>query len=425
MSNYKDHLIGVSSGAASAPPYEQTWNLVASSSGYIKNSSYQLQSSETYQSFKRLATKGLYGGIFDPHNSGNTGFVTARAFSVNQSNGAITVHASTDLWSHSYGQVFSTCHTGAVGHTYMNMGHHKSPSYGSTHKGWIWACEFNTSGGVENYGNSAAPQNMWPHSNGDLCMATSASKDAYAYGRRSTYNQNDSKYWHQRGYHVNGSVGYDDYTNPSAGTSTNYAYPYAQQTYDDLQPNGYVGWQNNSSQGIFTPLYGSSATRASNLQSAQYYGNNSIPSYITGFHLSNGHYLTINTSNNWWVRYNSSGQPQAGTWNGDTAPDGISLLSLAANIAYHQSICVPTGTADTWLMPNSIMGGFFKINIDVNNNYKVTIQKHYHTLMAGMGLNVGPSGQTFDVTGSSNQYFVHAKVSSAYYTINVYDNPFL
>ena len=423
MSNYKDYLIGAGGGSAFTPAYEQNWNLVASSTGYIKNSSYPLQSSETYQAFKRLHTKGLYGGIFDPHNSSNTAFVHARAFSINQSTGAITVHSGTDLWSHSHGQTFSTCHIGAVGHTYMNIGHHRNPSYGSTNKGWIYAAEFNTYGGVENHGYSAAPINMWPHSNGDLVMSTTGSKDTTVYGRRSTYNQNDSRYWHQRGESTNGSVTYGDYVNPSSNTSTNYAYPYAQQTYNDLEPNGYTGWNNSSGEGTFTPIYGGSNTRASNLSSSTYFGSNDIPSYVTGFHMSNGHYLTINQNNNWWVRFNSSGTPQAGTWNGDSI-ENSSLLSLFSSRAEAQSMYIPLGN-DTWIVPNSIMGGFFKINIDVSNNYKVTIQKHYHSLMAGMGLNPTHAGRTYDVTGSSDQYFVYARVSGGAYSINVYDNPFL
>ncbi len=422
MSNYKDYLIGAGSGTV--PAYEQTWTKVAETTGWIKGSSYSSQSSTTYQSFKRLATKGLYGGLFDPYNSSNnSGFVTARAFSVNQSTGAITVHAGTDLWSHSYGQIFSTCHIGAVGHTYMNIGHHKNPTYASTNKGWIWAAEFNTSGGVENYGNSSAPYNMWPHSNGDLVMATSASKDQYVYGRRSTYNSNDSRYWHQRGYHVNGSVGYNDYSNPSSSTSTNYAYPYAQQTYDDLTPNGYLGWQDSNSNGVFTPIYGNDAGRGSDLSSSTYFGQNDIPSYVTGFHLSTGDYLAINQNNLWWVRFNSSGSPQAGTWNGDTI-DGSALLSIPNNRSEAQSMYIPLGN-DTWLLPNSVMGGFLKFNIDVNNNYKVTIQKHYHTLLSGMGMNPTHSGRTFDVTGSSDQYFVYASVTGGSYNIQVFNNPFL
>lgn len=65
------------------------------------------------------------------------------------------------------------------------------------------------------------------------------------------------------------------------------------------------------------------------------------------------------------------------------------------------------------------------MKIDINNGYKCTIEKHYHTIMGGMGLNPSYSGKTYDVTGSSNQYFVYATVTGGSYTIKVFDNPFV
>ena len=85
---------------------------------------------------------------------------------------------------------------------------------------------------------------------------------------------------------------------------------------------------------------------------------------------------------------------------------------------------VPLGN-DTWLIPNSTMGGFLKLHIDINNNYAVSITKHYHTLLSGMGYSPGASGCTFDVTGSSDQYFVFAKVTGGAYNITVFNNPFV
>tara|TARA_E500000081_G_scaffold113483_1_gene116143 strand:- start:2785 stop:4056 length:1272 start_codon:yes stop_codon:yes gene_type:complete len=423
MSNYKDYLIGASGGAY-VPPYEQSWTKVATSAGWINSSSYPQQSSTTYQAFQRLATKGLYGGLFDPYNSSNSqGRLTSRSFKVDQSTGAITVNGANELWSHGYGQIFSTCHFGAVGHTVMNIGHNKSPSYGSTSKGWIFAVEFDTNGNYENYGNSGAPINMWPHSNGNLVMSTTASKDATVYGRRSTYNQSDGKYWHQRGQSTNGSVQYSDYQNPSSGTSTNYAYGNAMNAYNDLAYCGWVGWQDNGGNGVWTPI-NSSGDRVGNYSSSTYFGQNDIPSYIKGYHLANGEYLYVNSNNNWWVKCNSSNQPVAGQYNGDTAPSNISLLAIGSNVDMQPSTYIPLGS-NAWLMPNSVLGGFLKISIDPSSNYAVSISKHYSTLLSGMGLNPSHSGETFDVTGSTDQFFVHAKVSGAYYTINVFNNPYV
>ena len=423
MSNYKDYLIGAGS-ANFVPAYEQTWTKVAEANGFIVNSNYSQQSSTTYQAYCRLATKGVYGCMFDPYQSNNSGLLCTHSFKIDQSTGAITVNSYGSIWSHSYGQIFSTCHFGAVGHTIMNIGHHKSQTYGSTHKGWIYAAEFDTNGALENYGNSSAPYNMWPHSNGDLVMGTTASKDGYAYGRRSTYNQNDSKYWHQRGYHSNGSVGYNDYNSVNANTSTNYAYPNAMSSYNDLTPGGYVGWQDSSANGVFTPIYGSNADRASNLSSSTYFGDNGIPSYVRGYHLSNGKSIYLNTNNNQWLVLTSTGVPEAGTYNGNTAPASVGLLGLTTSTDTLMRATVPLGN-DTWLIPNSTMGGFLKLNIDINNNYAVSISKHYHTLLSGMGYTPQASGCTYDVTGSSDQYFVFAKVTGGAYNISVFNNPFV
>lgn len=426
MSNYKDYLIGAGSGGGGGmvPAYDQSWTQVASASGWIHSASYPSQSSTTYQGFQRLATKGLYGGLFDPYNSSSqSGRITSRSFKINQSTGAITVNSYNELWSHSYGDIFSTCQFGAVGHTVMNIGHHNNPSYGATSKGWIYAVEFDTNGNYENYGNSSAPDNMWPHSNGNLVMSTSSSKDARVYGRRSTYNSNDSRYWHQRGESQNGSVSYGDYSNPSSNTSTNYAYPNAMNAYNDLKYCGYVGWQDSSSNGVWTPI-NSSGSRVGNYSSSTYFGNNEIPSYIRGYHLANDEYLYMNPNNNWWVRCNPSNTPVAGTYNGSTTPTGISLLGIGMNQDMMPSTYIPLGN-NTWLMPNSLIGGFLKISIDPNNNYAVSISKHYHTLMSGMGMNPSHSGKTYDVTGSSDQFFVFAKVTGAYYNITVFNNPYV
>jgi len=96
---------------------------------------------------------------------------------------------------------------------------------------------------------------------------------------------------------------------------------------------------------------------------------------------------------------------------------------LPSNRSHAQKMYIPLGN-DTWLVPNSVMGGFWKLKIDVSDNYKVTIEQHYHTLLAGMSLNPSPGGATYDVTGSSDQYFVYAKVSGAKYQITVFNNPF-
>jgi hypothetical protein len=421
MSNYKDFLIGAGGGAYTAP-YDQTWTLVDQASGYIYNSNYTKQSSTTYQSFHRLAVEGLYGGLFDPYDQNNNGRVVARSFSVNQSTGAINVNSGTDLWSHSYGEVFSTCQHSAIGNTVMNIGHHKNPSYGSTNKGWIWAAEFNDAGAVENHGNSQAPIEAWPHSNGDLLMCATARKDGTVYGRRSTYNSNSSsRYWHSRGYSSNGSVSYNEWSNISSSTSTNYAFPAAAQDKFQLNRGGIISYYNSSSVGKFSVCYGSQADRGTEYDTSTYWGSDPT-SDVKGFCLSNGETLWISNQSKVFKSNNGNGSVTA--LSGSSYPNGAALLKPIQNGgSYQNKMCIPLGN-DTWIYPLSGSQGWIRLSIDVNNGYEVSADYIYSGLLTPQGSNPTSSGTSYDVTGPNGEYFVISQVNQGYYTISVYNNPF-
>ena len=420
MSNYKDFLIGAGGGGAYIPPYEQTWNLVAAADGYIVGSSYTQQSSTTYQSFHRLSEEGLYGGIFDPNN-GSSGYVYARAFTVNQSTGAISVAAGQSLWSHSYGNIFSTGHHGGIGNNVMYIGHAKNPSYGSTNKGYIYAAEFNNDGTVDNYGNGQAPFEAWPHSNGDLVMNATAKQNGTTYGRRSTYNQNTGTYYHSQGYHSNGSVSYQEWSNISSSTSTNYAVSAIGQTKQQLDRGGMVAFKNSSGQSKFNIVYGSNGSRSSDYDFVQYFGHD-YTSTVTGFCVSTGETIWVGNTGKCFKSNNSNGTVTQLT--GSSAPSGVSLLTIVRGIGENSwSNCIPLGN-DTWIFPMNGGGGWIRLSIDVNNGYAVSADYLYSGLLSPAGDNPSHSGWTYDITGTNQEYFVMAKVASGAYDIKVFDNPF-
>lgn len=419
MSNYKDFLIGAGGGAYT-PPYEETWENVDVAAGAIYSTSYNRQSSTTYQSFHRLAVDGLYGGIFDPYNSSNSAVIHAKSFSVNQSTGAITVNSGTSLWSHSHGATFSTGHHGGIGNTVMYIGHSRNPSYGSTEKGTIWAAEFDNSGNVENHGYGQAPWEAWPHSNGDLIMNTNQTKDGTVYGRRSTYNSSSGTYYHSSGYSSNGSVSYSEWSNSSSNTSTNYATSAAAQTKGQLDRGGVISYFNNSGVGKFSIIYGSSGSRGPEYDTLTYWGGNPT-SDINGYCLSNGETLWITADLKVFKSTNSNGSVT--TLSGSSYPQGVSLLrTIYQGGANQNSQAIPLGN-DTWVFPiNSV--GWVRMSIDVNNGYAVSANYLYSGLLSPAGTSPSASGWTYDITGTNNEYFVMAKVSGGQYSIQVTNNPF-
>lgn len=419
MSNYKDFLIGAGGGAYIAP-YDQTWSLVDAADGYIYSSSYNRQSSTTYQSFHRLAVDGLYGGIFDPYNSSNSAQVIARSFSVNQSTGAIAVNAATSIWSHSYGDTFSTGHHGAIASTAMYVGHAKNPSYGSTNKGYMFAAEFNNAGAVEQHGYAAAPIEAWPHSNGDLVMCATAVKDGTVYGRRSTYNQGNSRYYYSQNYFQNGSASYDEWTDANSNTSTNYANPAAGQTKAQLDRGGIISYSNSSGVGKFRIIYGNNGYRGTEYDTNTIWGGGPT-SNVFGFNLSSGETLWCSESGKAFKSDNSNGNVTALT--GSNYPNGTTLLKgIYAGGAYQNSQCIPLGN-DTWVFPiNNV--GWIRMSIDVNNGYAVSADYLWSGLLSPAGFSPSHSGWTYDITGTNNEYFVMAKVEAGAYQIQVLDNPF-
>lgn len=402
--------------------WEDTWTPVGTTSFYVRGSSYTNQSSDTYQRFGALKHKGAYGGIFDPWTSNNSGGTYAKGFFINQSTGAVSEASGNSIWSHSYGATFTTLHRGNVGNDYVVRGGCRSPNYGSTYRDWWYGARFNSDGSVagDSYASGSPNGDLAEHSNGDLAMSQD-SVNGTTYFRRSGYNRNDGKYWHSRAY-FNGSGGsYNEWSNPSSNTSTNYCTSFTPQERGS-NPYGCLWWYNSSGTEQFSPLTGDSLTRSNESAAANFpmgwssncHGfvlNNGLalvsidgtPGRSGGLNLSNGSMSTIPSSSNFGV------------------------IGLCAHSSYSQAVHIPRPTwpevANSWLMATSGKG-YTVIVIDPST-YSVSVKTSKGTEMAGLGATPPKeSNQLMSITGSTNQYIVYAYVKQGKASISVWDNPF-
>tara|TARA_B100000287_G_scaffold433280_1_gene494623 strand:+ start:878 stop:2188 length:1311 start_codon:yes stop_codon:yes gene_type:complete len=415
---------GGGGGGGSAPLnwWEDTWNVVASSTFWIRSSSYSSQSSTTYQRFGALKHKGAFGGIFDPWTTNNNGGPYAKGFFVDQTTGAITEGSGSLIWGHNYGATFTTLHRGNVGNDYVVRGGCTNPSYGSSYRDWWYGARFNSSGNPSqtSYSSGSPSGDLAEHSNGDLAMAQT-SVNGTTYFRRSGYNRNDSRYWHSRAYFNGNGGSYDEWSNPSSSTSTNYCTSFTPQERGS-NPYGCIWWYNSSSQQQWTGVYGDtlargSATAVSNT-TLGWHGN------CHGFVMSNNKVLMTaggsptNTGLMDITNGNFSGMPSAAQYG---------ILALCSNTDYSQSCHLPRPTwpevADSWMMSTSGKGyAVIKINPTTCN---VTVVTAKDTVIAGLG-STPPTraSQLTSITGDTNQYYVFADVTGGRANITVYDNPF-
>ena len=374
-------------------------------------------SSASYQSFHQLSTDGCFGGLFDPHPASGSGGggVWAVGFKVNPANGSIGSFNRTQLYSHSYGSTFSTCHHGAIGMMVTNHGHHKSPNYSSTHKGTVYGARFNSSAQIANYGSGNPQPDAWPHSNGGV-VGGASSVNSNFYGRRSTYHYNNSRYYHYNMYYDGYSSFYtQEYSDISSSTSTNYCWPCAKQSKADLSPGGMIAYYNSSSQQRFSCIYGQSASRGSESSLGGAYWTSQSP----GFHLSNGSYLFFISGG--YLVADSSGNLSELNY----VPTGLGALNLISNTERNQNYCIPTKDADCWIVPFGSGIGLAKIYIDVNDNYKMTIQDIFSTVMTFGSTNVPTSGSCISLCGSNDEYFVFSQVrQNGTVVVRTFNNPF-
>lgn len=406
-----------SGGASTALPaaFTDQPTLIASRSDYIRgNSSYNNQSSTTYQSFHMLSTDGCFGGLFDPYTSSSSGGVIPVGFYVNPSNGSLTsLNLGSLIYTHSNGATFSTCHQGAVGMMVMNIGHHQNPSYGSTNKGTIYGAGFNNSAVPTSGSYAMTPENMWPQSNGDLAVgANSATGTMYA--RRSTYNSNDSKYWHNSGYYSHsGSASYSEYSNISSSTSTNYLVAAVRSSKGDLTPGGLILYYNSGGVSKMTPVYGSSVTRGTEYDTSTY---GPMTNSWLGLHLSNGN--TLWYYNGRYFLTNSSGSISTIS----TPPEGIGFLSLINNNGFFNHTVIPCAAANTWIASTSGYG-LIRFSIDPGDNYRVTVHKVFNTLAWLNTNSVSYGGINLGLVGANDEYLVYSKVYDGVAERAVYENP--
>jgi len=376
------------------------------------------QSSTTYQSYHPLSTDGCFAGFFDPYNpSSNSSSVRYNSFKINTSNGQIGTINSSEAWGHNNGDAFSTCHHGAVGMMVMNCGHHQNPSYGSTRKGFVWAGGSNNDGTVNSTSYNEGPWENWPHSNGGLIVsATGAGSGGTMYGRRSGYNQNSGQYAHNNHYFTFGSsAGRQEWAGSSSNTSTNYAWPCAKQSKDDLTPGGMIMFYDASGTQHASCIYGSGGDRGGhNSTIGVKYWSSQEPC----FHLSNGEYLFSFSKG--VVIGNSSGTLSEVS----TPVENASYLRMIQNPDRLQQSCVPCKEADTWIAPVSNNLGWMKIHIDVNDNYKVSILQHYYSFGTTGSTSVPVGGSCYGLVGTNDEYFVRIQTEGCQSNIWVYNNPF-
>lgn len=414
---------GGGSGGSGALPLvlSQAMTLVdtASHSSDPGDSNKTRQSSTTYQSYLPLAEDGVFAGLFDPYNpSSNSASVRFNVFKVNPSNGSIGSVDTTEMWSHSHGETFSTCHFGAVGNMVMNCGHHRNPSYGSTYKGYVWAGGANAAGTVNSTGTNEGPWENWPHSNGGLIVgATGVGSGGTMYGRRSGYNQNNGQYSHNNHYFTFGSsAGRQEWSGSSSNTSTNYAWACAKQSKDDLTPGGMIMYYDSGGTQQASCIYGSSASRGN---PSSTYGAKYWSSQEPCFHLSNGEYLFAFSSGT--LIGDSSGNLSELSYD----PVGVGFLRMIGTTDRLQNFCVPCKEDDTWIVPMTSGIGHVKIHIDVNDQYKVTILQQFYPFGTHGQTDVPQGGNNcYGLVGSNDEYFVRCYTRNGKSTIYVYDNPF-
>ena len=406
------------SGASGDLPPLLTDNpvLVDSDFDYIRSSSYSQQSSSTYQSFHPLSNDGTFGGLFDPYNSSNNGGPYPVGFYVNPANGSLgSLQRGTPLYNSGGGAHFSTCHHGSVGMMVLNNGNHQNPSYGQSHKGWLYAAGFNNDGSIAASGNSQGPHEYAAHSNGDMAISANSATGT-AYGRRSGYNSSTGTYYHNSFYfkHNGSSTGSQhDWNNPSSSTSTNYCTSAMKQSKDDLEPNGMIFWRDSSSQKILTPLYGSQCDRGTDYSADTYLG---FTDNCQGFHLSDGTYLWF-YNGKWAIQ--SSGTLSVPSY----SPQGLGFLALLRNRDSQSHTCFPCQEDDTWI--GAIDGnGLMKFKIHIDDNYRVEPLGVFNTFSWLYTNDISHSGINLALVGPNDEYLVYTKVKGAQASRYVYENPF-
>lgn len=385
-------------------------------------------SGNTYNKIWPLATDGLYGGLIDAWAADNSVYpaVYAVSFLVSTANGSIgtinqTKNPGNNLYaSSSSGQVYSTCHVGSVGNLVLIHGHFENPSTNTTRKGYAYGVRFTNTGGVSIAAGGHGDENSgdnWPHSNGDLAMGTDSS-ETNAYFRRSTYYSPQGKYYHSCAHWSTSgtSIGNQEHTSNSNYTSTNYCNGAAKSSKDDRTPGGFIYWYGSNGQTTMTEIYGSSASRSSDL---------AIPSG----QMTNG--LTLHMSTGKRLRvYN--GMTFEGQNNGNAPVDisstvdpSIYLLQKApGGNAWGSVHFQPTKNTDEWLVASNNFG-LLKIFIDVNDNYKMTISKQIYTDAWGWNESGPPSSKPWGLTGANDEYLVQTEWSGSTLTVKSYENPML
>ena len=417
---------GAGAGGDLPKAFTDTATVVDSASQNMGGNTQSLSANQ-YNFIWPLATDGLFGGIADAwHNSTPVNSALyAVSFLVNTSNGSIgainhTKNPGSNLYTNSNTTgIFSTCHTGSVGNVVMYQGHAYNPSTGTTRKGYAYGVKYNADASIAQAGHGHGDHSSgdnWPHSDGELAMGTD-SNDANVYARRSTYYQPTSRYFHSCSHWgtSGASIGNQEHTANSNYTSTNYLSACAKQSKDDRTPGGFIYWYGNNGALNLTEVYGTTASRSSDLEIAS---NQFTPAF--SLRMSTGKSVRV---------YNGAVIEGQGNGNApvditSTAHDSIHLLTKIVSQAWSQSMCKPTKNADEWILGVSNFG-LIKFNIDVNDNYKTTITKQIYTDTWGHKSS-SPSYQShWGLVGPNDEYLCYSSWTGPTLNVKTYNNPLL
>lgn len=405
---FSDYIAGVKGAKAW---YEDKLTLIAYNSANVSTSNLTKNSSNTYMNMLPLSTKGVYGGIFESNN-GSTAIISAMGAVVNQTTGAITFGAPTNLHSIATSSgAMSTCHFGTCGMSAMNIGHHMNPVYTTTNKGWCYAATFNANGGVSYSGNSEAPMSMWPNADGDLIMGVSG---GLVRGRRSSYNETNSQFMRSGNSHnpSSGATTYFDNSSVAANTSTNYCIPAVPQSRTAAtRPGGILNYQTASGGRVVAVT--ATCDVGTEYAAIDLFGDDWI-SAVRGFELSNGSII-------WYFPRTGARVLQSAAGALTRLTDVSTIMGMITTSVSSLRHFAPLGN-NQWIAKVSGQGiCHFKID---PTTYEITVIASLMTAN-NLGSNDFGTDTALSVDGSTNQFLIASRVSNGKITMTSYVNPFV
>jgi hypothetical protein len=318
-----------------------------------------------------------------------------RPFTVNQTNGSITVGSASTIWSNGSGNCNSTNTWGQSGPYIFNTGNHCAPGNGSnTPVTTVAHVSGNSATGT--YSNHSVYQ---PVLNG---YSFSSFNGSTAYWAPSVYNQNNSNQptlytWSSSSN--GGSLSNTTSSNYTSDTSTNYTYPIIRQNGTNGPTNGSLMIYRTASNGPMNFVILSntaSAVQTVATANAGLYTDSILTG--TGFELSNGRTLFYLAQKHIILKNGNS------ISNVTETADHLPL----SNNETLPSMVTPVAT-DTWIGVSIVFGVAQVVKFKINpTTYKITIIGSYPLLNYEPLFNNVQSATRLGafITGNNNQYLV-------------------